>query len=897
MNLDNELDIPTEATLSLLSSVYSPAMLLLQASHECENQLGGLITIPCTNGNDVENTISIPICGESSSRSFSTCSSESSNTVARSLIIGRQASSVDIRVDHKSVSRRHTAIYYVVKSKEEGDDALLVVQDLGGKHGTIVDGVRLEKNGKIEIPFHPSSRDRVKRELELQFGSAPAKCRLVLPEVARVSDELQSNRPTADNDQMKNHESSEISFESKVNAITLNSNEEKQNHEDLGTLEPSTRESREAQIAAMIASFDSEPVYKRYVPPSEENDADFVSNEIQLSKRHDNCVGTQQNETNKFNLPITASIQLSPGSNSFSSSDGTNTPLQVTSSVSALCFEPSGSRLVAGHRDGTLRFYDFHGMKPATSASTSDIYYPPFRIVDSDNDPLDSTGRHVITCVGPSPSGAQWIIGTTSSQPKVIDREGSATLFHFIKGDTYVTDSSNTKGHTAPVTGVGFHPLIKDICWTCSLDGSIRQWDVSGKGKTQFQKLICQKVVGKCKNEKGQRTQIVSNIGVHPSGRKIVVGTACGSIQVWNCFGSGMSSRPLGAVYSAHGGSKPVTYVTYSCNGERIASRSDSDDTVRIWDASLVEKNNSAMSRKFSVTSGSNDMHHPASLLLGICKGLPALNETANCAFSPDGKIVCAGSSIEPNDKSSNACGKIKFYQLQNECNNVKSKGTPSTSSSKRDIAIIDPIIELDVAPKASVLGVVWHPKLNQIAFGTSNGVVQVLYDPILSKKGAIVPASRSIRQSDGLSDLLRSRAPTGSAAYLTSSSQNDNIITPNALPLFRDEPRATRKTKERDRKDPEKTKLPEPPIAGGIRTGAQAGAGINFTQYIVESTNYVKNKNIAGRDPRAELFKYNEGKSYASKAYEGDVQKILAEKTVEEEEEEMKSSKRFKTK
>lgn len=175
---------------------------------------------------------------------------------------------------------------------------------------------------------------------------------------------------------------------------------------------------------------------------------------------------------------------------------------------------------------------------------------------------------------------------------------------------------------------------------------------------------------------------------------------------------------------------------------------------------------------------------------------------------------------------------------------------------------------------------------------------IQVLYDPNLSKKGALQAAARTVRKSDGLSDLLRSRAPTGSAAYLTSGSQSDSIITPNALPLFRDELRATRKTKDRDRKDPEKTKLPEPPINdGSIKTGAQAGAGISFSQYIVQSTNYVNNKNIAGRDPRAELFKYNEGKTYASKAYEGDVQKILAEKTVEEEEEEMMSNKRFKSK
>ena len=74
----------------------------------------------------------------------------------------------------------------------------------------------------------------------------------------------------------------------------------------------------------------------------------------------------------------------------------------------------------------------------------------------------------------------------------------------------------------------------------------------------------------------------------------------------------------------------------------------------------------------------------------------------------------------------------------------------------------------------------------------------------------------------------------------------------------------------------------------------------MTFSQYIVESTNYVNNKNIAGKDPREELFKYSEGKkSYVSKAYEGDVQRILAEKTVEEEEAELKMAgrKRQKTK
>jgi hypothetical protein len=158
-----------------------------------------------------------------------------------------------------------------------------------------------------------------------------------------------------------------------------------------------------------------------------------------------------------------------------------------------------------------------------------------------------------------------------------------------------------------------------------------------------------------------------------------------------------------------------------------------------------------------------------------------------------------------------------------------------------------------------------------------------------LSSKGALIPTSRSVRPSDGLSDLLRTRAPTGSAAFLAGS--NANIQTPNALPLFREESRATRKVKEEVRKDPEKTKLPQPPVTGGIKTGTGVG-NISFAQSVYSQNiqRIVKNKNIAGQDPREELFKHNEGKSYVSKAYEGDVQRILAEKTVEEEMEEPRS-------
>ena len=617
---------------------------------------------------------------------------------------------------------------------------------MGGKHGTYVNDARLEKNGVLELPLHK------KGEHSIRIGNAPLICKVIIPateleeknEAEKSATETLIHVGDGNNNDEKSGETSAAGHDVVKKDDTSNNNNNNIDTDDANV--PSTRQSREAQIAAMVASLDSDPVYKKYMPTDEDNNLGVTTgmrnlatdnNNKNNTNNNNNNLHNNSNKNNEYNLPITSSITLAPKSYSFTSSDGTNTPLQSKAAISTLCFEPSGARLVAGHRDGTLRYYDFHGMRPTEENQTQ---YPPFRIVDSDNDPLDQTGRHVLTALGASASGGQWIVGTTSASPKVLDREGGSTLFHFIKGDSYVTDSSATKGHTAGVTGVAFHPLIKETCFTAGLDGSVRQWDISGRGKLQFGKLICQRVVGKCKNEKGQRTQVVSNVCVHPSGRKLVVGTACGSIQIWNTFGSGLNSRPLGAVYGAHGsstGNKPVTFVAFSGNGERIASRSEADDTVRIWDVAKMEKGTGSFGRKFGGGTsrggnGEEQQQHSPSLLLAICKGLPALNESATCAFGPDGRMICAGTDVDPRAvKSGNnkAFGKVKFYKLpeedkkKNSKENKEGKSKKGKKDKKSSIPHLDPIVELDVAPNASVLGVQWHPKLNQIALGTSDGM------------------------------------------------------------------------------------------------------------------------------------------------------------------------------
>ena len=59
-----------------------------------------------------------------------------------------------------------------------------------------------------------------------------------------------------------------------------------------------------------------------------------------------------------------------------------------------------------------------------------------------------------------SPSGDAFLAVTGSPQPKVYDREGKEQG-EFVRGDMYIRDMKNTKGHVSGCTGGSWHPTDK----------------------------------------------------------------------------------------------------------------------------------------------------------------------------------------------------------------------------------------------------------------------------------------------------------------------------------------------------------------------------------------------------------------------------------------------------
>ena len=255
----------------------------------------------------------------------------------------------------------------------------------------------------------------------------------------------------------------------------------------------------------------------------------------------------------------------------------------------------------------------------------------------------------------------------------------------FVRGDMYVRDMSRTSGHTGSPTAVDWNPLERDRVLSSSRDGSARVWNLNGK--TQFDKLVCDKVFS-AKNSKGQRTNVTA-VTYHPGGREFVLGTSCGSLQVWNA--TKVTVRPERAVFDAHGEGKAIQSLRFNGDGTQLASRADDGGTVQVWGYRKISRSGRP------VTS---------------CPGVPNADERPTVSFSPDGKMLVAGSFVvrKAEDGKIKESGKVKIFKLSD------------AAESKMVAQIKAPV---------GVFHVVWHPKLNQILAGCSDGRYECLPQPL----------------------------------------------------------------------------------------------------------------------------------------------------------------------
>lgn len=346
--------------------------------------------------------------------------------------------------------------------------------------------------------------------------------------------------------------------------------------------------------------------------------------------------------------------------------------------VTTVSLDPSGGRLVTGSIDCTLKLHDFASMTPTTLRAFKSVDPSVAKIsANSETHPINHVEFNAL-------SGGTFLCVSSHPQAKIMSRDGEV-LAEFVKGDMYLRDMNNTKGHVSEVTTGTWNPTDKNLCVTAGTDSTLRIWDVNHR-REQKQVIVHK---SRAAGSAG-RTRMTAVCWGSPlqGGNNILVAAALdGSLAMWS--GDGPFARPAAEIRDAHTGNTWTSGLDISPDGRMVVTRGG-DNSIKLWDT-----------RKFktpvlTVSHPSTSDHFPMT----------------NVKYSPNGASIITGS----------VTGHLHILNSGN----------------------LKPELVTPITPGSTLVTVQWHPKLNQIVTGSANAEVHVLYNPNTSSKGAVDIMSRA---------------------------------------------------------------------------------------------------------------------------------------------------------
>lgn len=345
--------------------------------------------------------------------------------------------------------------------------------------------------------------------------------------------------------------------------------------------------------------------------------------------------------------------------------------------VTTTSIDPAGGRLVSASLDGKANLHDFASMTPTTLRAFRSV--DPFATksaATSESHPIHHVEFNRL-------SGSAFLCVAAHPQARIISRDGDI-LTEFVKGDMYLRDMNNTKGHISEITAGTWHPEDRNICITSGTDSTLRIWDVNNKRSQKDVIVFKSKAAGSAGRTK---MTTVAWAGGAQAGNLLVSAALDGSLVMY--CGKAPFNRPAGEIRDAHRPQSWTGGIDISPDGRMVVTRGG-DDLIKLWDTRKFTK------PLVTVSHPSTSDHYPAS----------------NIRYAPNGTSIITGS----------ASGHL---HVLNPGNLRPEHITPVTPGS--------PLITVD-----------WHPKINQVIAGSANGETRVLFSPEKSSRGAVEVLSRA---------------------------------------------------------------------------------------------------------------------------------------------------------
>ena len=508
--------------------------------------------------------------------------------------------------------------------------------------------------------------------------------------------------------------------------------------------------------------------------------------DIVVKQEASSDVSSPPSVLDSFHLPISHSLAI-PAS---------------TKSTPALSISLNHTRLATGSLNSQLRLYDFN--------STTAAFDPHLTLTPTDGQPVHCCrfgGEERLLCSG---SGATI---------HMYDREGRV-LLETVRGDGYLLDQSNTKGHTAAVCdirwlrgGSGAGVGGDSVFGSCGRDGVVRLWDVSWKSGRECKEVVKMRGGG----GRAGGGMAVSSLCFNHSGELLVAACTDGAARVFHRAGMRWSERQL------------VKAVTGSSG---VTSEWISDCRLMSDDRRLLMRSREAITM--------HDLRMPREPLGRVALG--GQHEQADMALSPDEKVLLA--TID---------GSLAF--LSTAAASTATQPSASTTSSSSSVAPLSSSLSLlsllPLSPRP-LIRVLYPAALNQIFVSSATGSVHCLYNPTLSHKGILLSATRPVKNR-----LLATPA---------TSEPVGPIFNPHGMPVWPGENRGKKRRhnilsamaddEAAVASEESQRWAPLPPVAKG--EGGRMATSTNMTQFMMRKI-VQKKIDVREVDPREALLAMEE--------------------------------------
>ncbi|KAF2823771.1 WD repeat-containing protein 70 [Ophiobolus disseminans] len=377
--------------------------------------------------------------------------------------------------------------------------------------------------------------------------------------------------------------------------------------------------------------------------------------------------------------------------------------------ITTIALDNSGTRLITGSNDCTLKLHDLSALTPSTIRAFKTV--DPF--VTKASQSAESHSIHQVL-FGPH-SGGQFLCITATPQARLFNRDGEQ-ISEFVKGDMYLRDKHNTKGHTSEITTAAWHPTNRDRFVTAGTDSTVRIWDVNKRMKQE--EVVVHKSRAAGSAGMTRMTAIVWGAAADGGSGMIVSAALDGSLVMWG--GNGPFHRPAAEIRDAHVKDTWTSGLDISADGRLVITRGG-DDTIKLWDT-----------RKFKTPLNTTSHQSTSSQY-----------PTSNIQFAPNSQSIITGSET----------GHLHILN-------------PAT---------LRPELVTPVTPGSPLISVNWHPKLNQIFTGSANGQTTILFNPSMSTAGALTILSKAPKKRylDDDPSLTVDMDPLGMAGEANTSGPN----------------------------------------------------------------------------------------------------------------------------